>query len=101
MPPFCGPCPRRLGLPALPSAAGLPCLRARAMPTLMVQPALAFVPEGSPNSQRCAVLEKTGVLTVKWAAIPEVRAAAARPRVGRGAAAQRGSSPRAHARSLA
>jgi len=43
------------------------------MPTLMVQPALAFVAEGSPRSQRCAVLEAPGVLTIKWAAIPEVR----------------------------
>lgn len=43
---------------------------ARKMPTLMVQPAMSFVPAGSPNSQRVAVLEEVGKLVVKHAAIP-------------------------------
>ena len=47
---------------AAPSpAAAAPPLGGPAMPTLMVQPALAFVAEGSPRSQRCAVLEAPGV----------------------------------------
>ena len=41
------------------------------MPTIMTQPPMEFVAEGTPRSQRVAVLEAHGTLSVRHARIPE------------------------------